>query len=79
LEFGSGHITGIATNSELSLDGAQSRVALCTATTTNSALTLLGNSGLLDLENLAAVTTYDSLRQRLAFDFFVDEQRFAAK
>ncbi len=58
VEFGSGHVTAIATNSELSLDGASSRIALSNATTTNSALTLLAsNSGILDLSGSTIATT----------------------
>ncbi len=55
LEFGSGHVTAIAANSELSLDGAQSRVALGNAAS-NTALTLLAtNDGTLYLLDHASV------------------------
>jgi len=53
-----GHVTAIAVNSELSLEGSAARVALSTATTTNSALTLLAtNSGTLDLDDTSLITT----------------------
>ena len=58
LEFGSGHITAIAANSELSIDGPGAWVALSSATTSNSALTLLAsNSGILDLDDTSLTTT----------------------
>ncbi len=58
LEFGSGHITAIAANSELSIGGPGARVALSTAATSNSALTALAsNSGILDLDDTSLTTT----------------------
>ena len=58
LEFGSGHITAIAANSELSIGGPGARVALSSATTSNSALTALAsNSGILDLGDTSLTTT----------------------
>ncbi len=58
LEFGSGHITAIAANSELQIDGPDAWVALSSAATSNSALTALAtNSGILDLEDTSLTTT----------------------
>lgn len=69
LQFGGGHITAIAANSELSLDGAGARVALAANPATNSALTLLaGNSGTFDLEDHAAVAIATGLVNRNTLD-----------
>ncbi len=58
IQFGSGHITTIASNSVLRLDGALSRVASGGATGSSSALTQLAtNNGFFDLEDHASVTT----------------------
>jgi hypothetical protein len=54
----------------LSLEGSAGRVALSTATTTSSALTLLAsNSGILDLSDTAITTTTAfASRNRLEVD-----------
>jgi hypothetical protein len=58
IQFGSGHITTIGSNSVLRLDGAQSRVALASSPGSSSALTqLAANNGFFDLEDHASVTT----------------------
>ena len=58
LEYGSGAITGIGSGATLYLDGAKSRVALASATLSNSALTTLGsNLGTLRLDGGAVVST----------------------
>ena len=58
LEYASGAIKNIVVGSQLVLDGAQARVALASATTSNSALTALaGNAGTFDLEDGALVAT----------------------
>ena len=65
LQFGSGHVTSVAANSELSLDGARARVALAADPASNSALTLLAaNNGTLDLEDHAAVAIATGLVNR---------------
>ena len=57
LEYGSGAISNIVIGSQLTLSGSKARVALASATGSNSALTnLKGNAGTFDLENGAVVT-----------------------
>ncbi len=80
LEFGSGHITAIAANSELSLTGASSRVALSSNTTISGTLSGLSqNHGTLALADGASLATTTALTNggTLYLDFFYSGSDFS--
>ncbi len=73
LEFASGHIATVATNTVLSLDGAKSFVALSSAPTSNSALTLLHlNDGVINLQDHASIGVTSTTAFQNFGSIFVD-------